>query len=99
MTVDGMAASGAAQPAAPRPSTPQQQRVDLSLSAAVHTLWQRGAAEQANAQLQSALRSSLARIVWRASLGQTLKGVITAGGARSVQYVAAKLAKSAARRP
>ena len=50
----------------------------------------------ANAQLAAAVRRSCARIVRRASAGQSLKGLITAGGARAAAYVGAKLLRRAA---
>ena len=50
---------------------------------AVRALWARTADDAAaNAQLAAAVRRSCARIVRRASAGQSLKGLITAGGAR-----------------
>ena len=50
----------------------------------------------ANAQLAAAVRRSCARIVRRASAGQSLKGLLTAGGARAAAYVGAKLLRRAA---
>ena len=67
------------------------EELDERLTASVEALWRQDA--RADVALQSALRASLATIVRRASLGQTLKGVLSAGGVRSFRYVAAKLAK------
>jgi len=64
---------------------------------AVRALWARTADDAAaNAQLAAAVRRSCARIVRRASAGQSLKGLITAGGARAAAYVGAKLLRRAA---
>ena len=68
------------------------EQLDEMLASSVESLWRREDA-RADAALQTALRASLATIVRRASLGQTLKGVLSAGGARSFRYVAAKLSK------
>ena len=63
----------------------------------MRALWARTADDAAaNAQLAAAVRRSCARIVRRASAGQSLKGLITAGGARAAAYVGAKLLRRAA---
>ena len=63
---------------------------------AVRALWARTADDAAaNAQLAAAVRRSCARIVRRASAGQSLKGLLTAGGARAAAYVGAKLLRRA----
>ena len=64
---------------------------------AVRALWARTSDDAAaNAQLAAAVRRSCARIVRRASAGQSLKGLLTAGGARAAAYVGAKLLRRAA---
>ena len=65
-----------------------------ALCDAAERLWRRQPDEPAaTARLGLALRRSLARIVLRSSAVQSLKGLLTAGGMRSVQYLGAKLAK------
>jgi translocator assembly and maintenance protein 41 len=55
-------------------------------------LWRSSAtANEANAQLAAALRRTLFRIVRRASLAQTAKGVLTAGAATSIGYALVKI--------
>jgi translocator assembly and maintenance protein 41 len=62
------------------------------LEAAAQRLWSRSAsAEAANARLATAVGRSLQRIVRRASLVQTAKGVLTAGVGTSLAYAAVKM--------
>jgi Phosphatidate cytidylyltransferase, mitochondrial len=42
----------------------------------------------------SALRNVLRHIVWNSSVGQSLKGLLTAGPLKSFKYAASKLAKT-----
>lgn len=59
---------------------------------ATEALWQRsGSSEKASLALGAALRRSVAQIVRRASLAQTLKGVFTAGAATSLSYALVKM--------
>lgn len=79
-----------------RPLTTAVDGEDLApaLCDAAERMWRREPDEAAaTARLGLALRRSLARIVLRSSAVQSLKGLLTAGGMRSVQYLGAKLAK------
>ena len=79
-----------------RPLTAAVAGDDLApaLCDAAERLWHREPDEPAaTARLGLAMRRSLARIVLRSSAVQSLKGLLTAGGMRSVQYLGAKLAK------
>lgn len=42
---------------------------------------------------EAALRNVLRQIVWNSSVGQSLKGILTAGLFKSIKYSASKLAK------
>ena len=67
---------------------------ERELERRVEQVWRESAClRHANDRLSSAFQSALARIVRRTSLAQTLKGVVTAGGARAAQYAFAKISK------
>ena len=64
------------------------------LRSAVEGIWRQSAGtDDANLRLADAMRGSLSKIVRRASVGQTLKGVLTAGGAKAGRYAFNKIAK------
>ncbi|KAL1515709.1 hypothetical protein AB1Y20_002325 [Prymnesium parvum] len=66
----------------------------LEMEAAVASVWNTAAcAHKANRDLSVALQRSIFRVVRRASLSQTLKGVVTAGPLRSFRYAATKISK------
>ena len=66
------------------------ERLDLALKSA----WSRAARPaEANQAISHALKSSLNKIVRRASLAQTLKGVATAGALRAGRYALTKIRK------
>lgn len=68
------------------------------LDAAASALWTRSRNDaDANLKLSRALQTSLARIVRRSSLAQTLKGVATAGVATSITYAIEKMRKRSRR--
>eukprot|EP00908_Phaeocystis_cordata_P005355 Transcript_15833.p5 GENE.Transcript_15833~~Transcript_15833.p5 ORF type:complete len:107 (-),score=42.72 Transcript_15833:37-357(-) len=67
---------------------------DAALCDAAERLWHRQPTEAAGAAaLALSVRRSLARIVLRASAVQSVKGLLTAGGARALQYLGEKIAK------
>ena len=91
-------------PPAPTPSRPPQtppawaerqgERLPPALADAADRLWRRAPHEQAAAAvLGLATRRALGRIVLRASATQSLKGILTAGGARALQYLGEKVGK------
>ena len=79
----------------PSPSMPPVQAQALrssQMDEATTQLWREASSgEAANAQISGAVSRTLARIVRRASLVQTAKGVLTAGAATSVVYALAKI--------
>ena len=91
-------------PPAPTPSCPPQtppawadrqgEHLPPALADAADRLWRRAPHEQAAAAaLGLATRRALGRIVLRASATQSLKGILTAGGARALQYLGEKVSK------
>jgi Phosphatidate cytidylyltransferase, mitochondrial len=50
--------------------------------------------ERSSVQLRSALLTTISAIVFRASLNQSVKGLLTAGLGTSVRYVASKFSKA-----
>lgn len=81
----------------PSPSS-QAKAVAEELDAAACSLWTRSQSDQdASRRLARATASSLARIVRKSSLAQTLKGVATAGVATSITYAMEKMRKRSRR--
>jgi translocator assembly and maintenance protein 41 len=75
--------------------TPNGMSMAESLVEATTDLFRRsGSSDLANAEVASALRGSIQRIVRRASLAQTVKGVFTAGIGTSLSYALVKIRRA-----